>query len=199
MQQQPLWIVIVAPAATLLAVLIERVFSYLAKFRQQELAARTELRQFALALLREELKPILEYADQSAVLARDVSLTYLRIQQAMQARDQLVEERDIALWDKLHLQVDELRKLSDMAYSRAHSLTREVSDAVFAVHAATMEVYQISNEYFRQWNETGKTDISNDDIRETSQALFEESGRLRKLCREYLITTFEDGVIPKTK
>jgi hypothetical protein len=211
MQTQPWWLILVAPAAALLAVLIERVTSLIATNQEAGRTIDAERRAANFEYMKDEAAPILEFADQATLL-----MPYLidAVTSTSLGGDEPEDLQTI---------LNEITRKTAIASAHAHSFPHEV---ILAVDELAILVMTIANESrkhpgvqrlnelkeivadgriaqyeskeqrkiqriidrFDTLDEVERLPMSNDLVLEKLKRVPRLSGEIRRLVREYLLS-----------
>lgn len=177
--------IIIAPVATLLAVVIERSFNAHAQKVQKAHENREGYNRLVIDLLKEEMTPILGMTDSIGNTIEKIDALDLDIRTMIDLND------NGALDEEIQGKVTALKQVILMAENsfnpaiiRAGSLSGDLLDATLGLYENFSEILRmLLNEKdaarYRDWAE---------DYREKSAELLVECSELRQSCREFILS-----------
>lgn len=176
--------IIIAPIATLLAVVIERTFNAHAQKEQKSFEIKEGYNRLAIDLLREEIAPILAMTDAIAHTIEKIDALDLDIRTLIDLNEggKLDAEIDEKI-DAIHEVVLSAEASYNSAIIRAGSLSGDLLDSALSLYQNYSEILRLllsekkTTEY-KDWVE---------DYREKSAELLVDCSELRKSCREFIL------------
>ncbi len=176
--------IIIAPVATLLAVIIERSFNARAQKAQKAHEVREGYNRLAIDLLKEEIGPILSMTDAVAHIIEKSDALDLDIKTLIDLNHDGAHDSEIRVKiDALHALVVNADLSFNAAIIRAGSLSGDLLDATLSLYENFRDILRL----ILDLNKPGQYGDWVEDYREKSAGLLVECSSLRESCRGFIL------------